>query len=114
MLDDKTKLLQAAKAIGYFSESINSQQQQTLVELFILASEPIRFDGDYDFANSDLAYKIKQQSLSISTEKDYWHTPPIEAMLIHRKLAGLYLLAAKLSAKVNVKQLFLRHTSVDE
>jgi hypothetical protein len=42
----------------------------------------------------------------MDTKQEQWHTPPIDAVFIHRKLAGLYLLAAKLEAKVNTHQLF--------
>ena len=42
----------------------------------------------------------------MSTQQDEWHTPPTDAIFIHRKLAGMYLLAAKLKAKVNVAKLF--------
>jgi hypothetical protein len=39
-------------------------------------------------------------------EQGYWHTPPADALFLHRKLGGLYLLAAKLRAKVDVRSLF--------
>jgi hypothetical protein len=35
-----------------------------------------------------------------------YHTPPTDAVFIHRKLTELYLLAAKHEAKVNTHQLF--------
>ncbi len=44
--------------------------------------------------------------MALSMEQDYWHTPPADALFLHRKLGGLYLLAAKLRARVNVGELF--------
>jgi hypothetical protein len=44
--------------------------------------------------------------MAINNRQDQWHTPPVDAIFIHRKLAGLYLLAARLNAKVNVSALF--------
>jgi hypothetical protein len=38
--------------------------------------------------------------------QDYWHTPPADALFLHRKLGGLYLLAAKLRARVDMAGLF--------
>jgi hypothetical protein len=35
-------------------------------------------------------------------DRDFWHTPPADALFLHRKLGGLYLLAAKLKARVNM------------
>ncbi|MEZ5447896.1 MAG: hypothetical protein R3E89_02330 [Thiolinea sp.] len=40
-------------------------------------------------------------------EHEYWHTPPADALFLHRKLGGLYLLAARLRARVDVRRLFL-------
>ncbi|CAA6803723.1 MAG: Unknown protein, partial [uncultured Thiotrichaceae bacterium] len=39
--------------------------------------------------------------------KEHWHTPPADAIFLHRKLGGVYLLAAKLKAQVDVRSLFL-------
>jgi hypothetical protein len=44
-------------------------------------------------------------------ERDAWHTPPVDALFLHRKVAGLYLLAARLQARVDVARLFARYHS---
>ena len=43
--------------------------------------------------------------------RDFWHSPPIDAIMLHRKAAGLYLLAARLQARVNIRQIFLSQTT---
>jgi hypothetical protein len=85
------------------------------VDIFMLACEPLRQNKAYDFAASPLAKQIRDKGLTMSTDKSKWHSPPIDALFIHRKLAGLYLIAAKLNAKVNVQQLyksFLQHAKL--
>ncbi len=39
----------------------------------------------------------------------FWHTPPVDALFLHRKIGGLYLLAARLKARVDIRAIFLRH-----
>ena len=63
------------------------------------------FDGEYDFGTSDLSMRLREAGTILSMEKNYWHTPPADALFLHRKIGGLYLLAARLKAKVNVKAL---------
>jgi len=46
--------------------------------------------------------------MSLAMDRDFWHTPPIDALFLHRKLAGIYLLAARLNAKVDVQALARR------
>ncbi|HHT00529.1 MAG TPA: AarF/ABC1/UbiB kinase family protein [Thiomicrospira sp.] len=104
------KVEMAAKKIGFFSNTILPQQKAAVIDLFMQACEPLRFNGEYDFANTDLATRIKDKGMALSMEKDYWHTPPADALFFHRKLGGLYLLAAKLKAQVNVQQLFKQYT----
>ena len=40
--------------------------------------------------------------MTLALDRDFWHTPPIDALFLHRKLAGIYLLAARLRAQVDI------------
>ena len=106
---DNDGLLLAARQIGFFSDEIHPEYLNQILKIMCLACEPLHSDGRYDFAASNLAQRIKAEGLRISREQQEWHTPPVDAIFIHRKLAGLYLLAAKLKARVNVGQLFARY-----
>ena len=99
IVDDKQQMTQAAQQIGFFQDAIDPQQKQLIIDIFYQACE-------YDFAQSSVAKRITQAGKAMSTQQDEWHTPPTDAIFIHRKLAGMYLLAAKLKAKVNVAKLF--------
>ena len=52
-----------------------------------------------------LASQLRDAGTQLSLEQGYWHSPPADALFLHRKIGGLYLLAAKLKAQVNVQQL---------
>ncbi|PKH07111.1 AarF/ABC1/UbiB kinase family protein [Moritella sp. Urea-trap-13] len=105
-LGDRPAMQTAAEDIGFFAQDIDQDYLQQVLSTFIIATEPLQCQGEYDFASTDLAYRIKQAGMAINNRQDQWHTPPVDAIFIHRKLAGLYLLAAKLNAKVNVSALF--------
>jgi hypothetical protein len=95
----------AAQAIGYFQTSINETQRNRVLDIFTLACEPLRHDGEYDFGRSDLAARIRDAGMVLGTDRDFWHTPPADTLFLHRKLGGLYLLAARLKARVNVQKM---------
>tara|TARA_B100001079_G_C16320533_1_gene474440 strand:+ start:342 stop:488 length:147 start_codon:yes stop_codon:yes gene_type:complete len=42
--------------------------------------------------------------MALSFEQDFWHVPPIDAVFIHRKLVGLYLLAKRLNTQVDLRE----------
>ncbi|GEM76191.1 ABC1 kinase family protein [Vibrio sagamiensis] len=95
----------ALESIGFFSQKILPEQRQAVLELVKLACEPMRVNSPYDFGKSELAHKLRDASAMLSMEKDYWHTPPADALFLHRKIAGMYLLAARIGARVNVREL---------
>lgn len=96
---------EAATAIGYFQEATLLRHRQAVVEVFHTACEPLRHHGPYDFGRSDLAARIRDLGMALGRDRDFWHTPPADALFLHRKLGGLYLLAARLKAAVDVAAL---------
>ena len=97
----------AAESIGFFGDYIRTEQREAVIDVFQQACEPLCYEGNYDFGSSNLAGKLRDVGMELSTEKEYWHTPPADALFLHRKLGGLYLLAAKLRARVNVHAVFM-------
>lgn len=104
---DELRLNQALEQIGFFSETIMPSQRQAILELVKTACEPMLIDEAYDFKASGLALRLREAGTVLSMEQDYWHTPPADALFLHRKIGGMYLLAARLGAKVNIRQLVL-------
>ena len=106
---DHVAMSESAQAIGYFREDIHARQRAAVMELFVLATEPARTRGCFDFGASDLAARIRDAGMALSFDQGYWHTPPADAVFLHRKLGGLYLLAARLHAKVDVRTILERY-----
>ncbi|GAA4028760.1 AarF/ABC1/UbiB kinase family protein [Actimicrobium antarcticum] len=105
-VDGDTQAMDAAAcAIGYFDASTALHHRQAVLAMFTLACAPLRHDGDYDFGQSDIAAQIRDAGLALGRDRNFWHTPPVDALFLHRKLGGLYLLAARLKARVNVRAL---------
>lgn len=109
--DDQT-LNQALEQIGFFSQEILPSQREAIFELVKLACEPMLVDQDYDFQSSGLAQRLREAGTILSMEQDYWHTPPADALFLHRKIAGMYLLAARIGAQVNIHRLAVPYLSI--
>lgn len=103
--DDEQGLNDALEQIGFFSKTIMPAQRQAILDLVKMACEPMLVDEPYDFKASGLAQKLREAGTILSMEQDYWHTPPADALFLHRKIGGMYLLAARIGAKVNIRQL---------
>jgi predicted unusual protein kinase regulating ubiquinone biosynthesis (AarF/ABC1/UbiB family) len=111
---DDAGMIESARAIGYFKEDIHADQRAAVIKLFFLATEPARTPGYFDFGASDLATRIRDAGMALSLDQGYWHTPPADAIFLHRKLGGLYLLAARLRAKIDVRSILERYLNQDQ
>jgi hypothetical protein len=96
---------QAAMAIGYFDEQALPKHQMAVRDMMQMALEPLGHAGDFDFGQTDMVQRLRQAGMALGLDRDFWHIPPIDALFLHRKLGGLYLLAARLKARVNVHQM---------
>ena len=104
--NDAVMLGDALQILGFFQDNINATNRSAVIDIFLMAAEPLRTSGLYDFGTSDLASRIQQRGMSISSDPQAWHTPPPDVLFLHRKMAGLYLMAARLAAKVDVSHIF--------
>lgn len=100
------KLAEALEALGFFSQRHDAANREIVLDIFMDATEPLRTPGPYDFGGSDLAQRIHQRGMAISSDPDAWHTPPADVLFLHRKMGGLFMLAAQLGARVDVHAIF--------
>ncbi len=108
MAEDHDRMVAAAEKLGYAVGDADSEYRALVLELFLLALEPLCFDGPYDFARSDMAARMSALAEDITDYRDFWQAPPTDAVYFHRKLGGMFLLASRLKARVNVHELIQR------
>jgi predicted unusual protein kinase regulating ubiquinone biosynthesis (AarF/ABC1/UbiB family) len=98
--------IQAAAAdVGYLQPADPAAYRDSVVALLRSATEPARAQGDYDFARSDLAARMRDIVTEMRLRERFARVPPPEILFLHRKLGGLYLLLSRLRARVPVATL---------
>ncbi len=102
---DRAGLSAGARAIGYFPDDLTRGHRDAVLDLFELAAEPLRVAGPYDFAASDLPARLREAAMDLGFRSGYRHNPPADAVFLHRKLGGMYLLAARLGARVDLARI---------
>lgn len=102
---DRDAMTRAALGVGYFDRNTQPRHVAAVLDLFEIALEPLRHPGAFDFGTTDMALRLREAGMALGLDRDFWHIPPIDALFLHRKLGGLYLLAARLKARVQVGQL---------
>lgn len=109
--NDKEQVISAMKDIGLVAPSAPQSHTDLIYQICLDASEPLQKDEDYDFGESALAGQMQEAGFALNETKQFWHAPPADAIYLHRKVGGLFLLAVKLRAQVNVAELIRPYLS---
>ncbi len=102
MAADRAAMQVAFKAIGYIDDSTQEKHRQAVLDIATQALEPFCQQGGYDFGASDLPQRIRSQAMALGLEREFIQIPPTDVMLLQRKFGGLYLLAIRLGARVDL------------
>lgn len=102
----------AAQRIGYFDDRTLSHHRQAVLDIMHLACEPLLHKGPYPFGQTSLAARIRDKGLELGEDRKFWHTPPVDCLFIHRKMGGLFLLASRLKANVDIAQALTEATGM--
>ncbi len=100
---DRRAMRDVAAEIGFFPLEERKDRVEAVVDLMMLGTEAFRARRPYDFAASDLAARIRAVGLDLAFGKGFFRSPPPETLFLHRKLAGTFLLCARLGARVKVR-----------
>ena len=101
--DDAVAIRMAMLRIGYFAADTALHHQDLIQSMFEAAMAPLRQDTPFDFGRSDLLERLRSMGLAIGSERDLTHVPPAATLFLHRKIGGMYLMAAKLRAQIALR-----------
>lgn len=103
--DDRDAVRQAAIDIGYFRAETDVAHQEMLMRMMDLAFAPLRAGGIFDVAATDIPQKVADMAMQVAQTRARAEMPPPEILFLHRKIGGLYLLLARLRARVDLDDL---------
>ncbi|HEX4916697.1 MAG TPA: AarF/ABC1/UbiB kinase family protein [Limnobacter sp.] len=105
---DRLGMEKAARHIGYFDDTTLDHHRELVLDLMELACMPLCAESGFAFGTTDLAVRIRDKGLALADDRKFWHAPPVDCLFIHRKLGGLFLLANRLRARVNIRDIQAR------
>jgi predicted unusual protein kinase regulating ubiquinone biosynthesis (AarF/ABC1/UbiB family) len=102
---DRVAIATEAVAIGYLAADAPADQVEAVVDVILLVCEPLQHRGRYDFGASNLPSRARDLGFDLAFKQGLLKAPPPETMFLHRKIAGMYLLVARLGARIDVRRL---------
>jgi predicted unusual protein kinase regulating ubiquinone biosynthesis (AarF/ABC1/UbiB family) len=94
---------EAMLRIGYFGPTTALHHQDLIQSMFVTAMAPLRQTTPFDFGQSDLLDRLRTMGTAIGNDRELSHVPPAATLFLHRKIGGMYLMAAKLRARVALR-----------
>ena len=101
--DDMTGVRDAAREIGFLHADMPPDLEALLLDMFRMSVEPLRQPGFYDFGQNDLALRMRDESLALQSHRHHFRFPPVDSLFLQRKFGGVYLLATKLRARIDLR-----------
>jgi len=95
----------AAMAMGLIAEGIPDKYQAIVLELLGMVREPLSRDAPFDFGDNNIALDMRETAMELAGKRELWHVPPSETIFIQRKFGGIYMLATRLKARVNIYEI---------
>ena len=96
-------------AMGLLDDRVPRRQHEEIMALFENGMGLLRRDTAFDFGNDRLLRQMRDQGLELAQDRQIYLVPPVDTLFLQRKFGGLYLLALRLRARVDVKPLLTKH-----
>ncbi|OEJ85547.1 Atypical kinase COQ8, mitochondrial [Hanseniaspora osmophila] len=100
-----------SKDLGYLTGLESSKMVDAHVDSVLVLGEPFSQPGLFDFGNQTVTDRIRGNIGVMLNERLV--PPPEETYSLHRKFSGVFLLCARMKARVPCHDLFKKHFAID-
>jgi predicted unusual protein kinase regulating ubiquinone biosynthesis (AarF/ABC1/UbiB family) len=97
---DRPAIEREARRIGYIATDAPQDVVDAALDVLELVCEPLRSEDVYDYGASDLPRRARELGIDLAFKRGLLRMPPSHTMFLHRKLVGVFLLLARLGARV--------------
>jgi predicted unusual protein kinase regulating ubiquinone biosynthesis (AarF/ABC1/UbiB family) len=98
--------------MGLMPSDMSDKPRGVIHDMIAMSIAPLGQDEVFDFGKNKMALDLRDRGLEIAGNRELWHVPPPETVFLQRKLGGMYMLATRLGAQINVAQLIRDHIAV--
>ena len=106
---DKDGVLAAVLDIGFMNAQTVEVNAREIDRLVKAAIDMLQQPGPFDFSRTDFVTDMRDEGMTIAADRRNWHIPPSDPLFVQRKLGGIFLLASRLKAQVDVRSMLNRY-----
>ncbi len=101
--EDADGIWTAAREIGFLAETTPERLERAMLAMFDLSMQPLRREGAFDFGASDLPLRLRDAGMAMAEDRAAFPLPPMDTLFLQRKFGGIFLLASRLKARVDLR-----------
>lgn len=102
---DRDAVREAAQAAGFLGEAAVARHRPLVDRMIDIVVTEMNRPGPFDFGDRGFVEVLREQGMEMAADRSTWHIPPVETLFVQRKVSGTALLAARLEARVDVREL---------
>ena len=102
---DRDGLLEAALDAGIIGRGALDHHRSEIDQMVGIVVREITRPGEFDFGDRSFVSSLRDLGMAVAADQRAWHVPPSDMLFTQRKISGTALLAARLQARVNVREL---------
>ena len=102
---DRDAVREAAQAAGFLGEAAIARHRPLVDRMIDIVVTEMNRPGPFDFGDRGFVEVLREQGMEMAADRSTWHIPPVETLFVQRKISGTALLAARLAARVDVREL---------
>jgi predicted unusual protein kinase regulating ubiquinone biosynthesis (AarF/ABC1/UbiB family) len=109
LADDGGALMAVAQQIGFVGTDTSAGHKAQILDMIRMVFGALTSGSVVDFSDKELSRQMQARGMALA-ESGFLPPPlPIDVLLLQRKFGGVFLLAARLRARVDVMALLDRH-----
>lgn len=106
---DDGGVLAAVLDMGFLNAQTFRNHRRQIDAMVKVAVDMVTQTGPFDFGQTAFVSAMRDEGMSIAADRRNWHIPPTDSLFVQRKLGGVFLLASRLKARVDVRTMLERY-----
>lgn len=111
LASDRAALTDAACALAFLKDDTKDHYVDQILDMITLVFDTLRSQRPYDFRDTRLSVQMQAKGMALA-ESGFIPPPlPIDILLVQRKLGGVFLLAKRIGAQLDIPERLEKHLS---
>jgi hypothetical protein len=105
LAEDPQALREAILQVGFVSPTLLERHGERIDAMIAILMAHLSRPGPLDFSDRRFVEDLRRIGRPIAEDRAAWHVPPVQTLLVQRKVSGTALLAVRMRVRVPIRDL---------